>query len=656
MTVVYPISDLLFHLFEVENGNLAALLKALTLLHSIHGTTPTVEHRGDVILVSIPSPVMGNDRKLNEAVALCESEQYAEAKTILDELLHVDPRNSELHRLIAQVSTEVGDNEAAINHLIDALRWDPKNTHALIMMGNVQAKYKGDTDTAMRYYEAALAIDPKDHLAANNIAAQFLNLGKWDQAEEWFEKAIDIEPSYPNSHHGLAMACERKGDLDSALFAVADALRHNVKRDELYRQSLALARHVAADLIDRRLGHKVVRALCEELHKASGKTVRSVPDDTIQTAARLELAESYQRSEHIVRYKSEYPFVQHLEVHELYHLRYIIEARSLGVNELFTTQESHRHAFLQARSKDRIRLAKAGISNDAISRFLDGMFDGLNRQIFNAPIDLFIEYDMHREHPDMRAYQFLSLERLLDEAVHATTDKRILELAPSDIVSKSKVFSLTLAMLYRELYGVDRLADFNPNGLEKQQAQRMYDEVKEYRDDREPGEEYEVVRHWAEDLRLTSYFQLVKEEDFHGVPTSVEAQLERIQQDPFDLHSQDPTRDREMDSFKKGQAAIGTNMAVVMFMVDALKFFNGLTPAAIKKTAIEIALLGTQGIRPDKQGYKLANVPGKTFSGYHLLAYYYVSFKLAIPEMLADLQLPYDTEYAMAEHLNATGT
>jgi len=44
-------------------------------------------------------------------------------------------------------------------------------------------------------------------------------------------------------------------------------------------------------------------------------------------------------------------------------------------------------------------------------------------------------------------------------------------------------------------------------------------------------------------------------------------------------------------------------------------------------------------------------VPGKTFSGYHLLAYYYVSWKLAMPEMLADLQLPFDQEYAMAEQL-----
>jgi len=90
---------------------------------------------------------------------------------------------------------------------------------------------------------------------------------------------------------------------------------------------------------------------------------------------------------------------------------------------------------------------------------------------------------------------------------------------------------------------------------------------------------------------------------------------------------------------------------VVMFMVDALTHFKGQPLSTIKEAATEIAMLGTQGIHPEKHGYKLHKVPGKTFSGYHLLAYYYVSFKLALPEVLGDLQLPFDEEFAMAEQL-----
>ena len=279
----------------------------------------------------------------------------------------------------------------------------------------------------------------------------------------------------------------------------------------------------------------------------------------------------------------------------------------------------------------------------------------MNLQVFNAPVDLFIEYDMHREHADMRPYQFLSIATFVEEGIHATTDKRIIELAPADILSKSKVYNMTLATLYHELYGVDRLDAFKATGPEKQQAQRLYAEFKEYRDDREPAEEYELVRHWAADLKLTPYFALVKEEGYHatrtGAATSLADQSGRIEDDPLDQHTNDPERDREMNTFQHGQAAVGTNMAVVMFMVDALTHFKGQPLSAIKEAATEIAMLGTQGIHPEKQGYKLHKVPGKTFSGYHLLAYYYVSFKLALPEVLGDLQLPFDDEFAMAEQL-----
>ncbi|OFY47868.1 MAG: hypothetical protein A2W85_12670 [Bacteroidetes bacterium GWF2_41_31] len=68
----------------------------------------------------------------------------------------------------------------------------------------------------------------------------------------------------------------------------------------------------------------------------------------------------------------------------------------------------------------------------------------------------------------------------------------------------------------------------------------------------------------------------------------------------------------------------------------------------IKKIAFEIAMQGTQGYRPDKDDYRISSISDKTFSGYHILAYYYVSWALAIPEMLSQLQLPYDDEYKLA--------
>jgi len=124
--------------------------------------------------------------------------------------------------------------------------------------------------------------------------------------------------------------------------------------------------------------------------------------------------------------------------------------------------------------------------------------------------------------------------------------------------------------------------------------------------------------------------------------------LESIEKDPFDIETKDPSKEREVEKFQKSQEEIGTNMAVVMYMVGALEYFQNMPKESIKKIAHEIAMVGTQGINPENKGYKLNSISGKVFSGYQLLAYYYVSWKLAIPEMLTQLGLPYDNEYELA--------
>ena len=128
-------------------------------------------------------------------------------------------------------------------------------------------------------------------------------------------------------------------------------------------------------------------------------------------------------------------------------------------------------------------------------------------------------------------------------------------------------------------------------------------------------------------------------------------ELTSIEEDPFDLNSEDPAREREMQNFIETQANIGTNMAVVMFMIEALQFFEKMPTEKIRDIAVEIALQGAHGYRPGQDGYRVGLIPGKTFSGYHILAYYYVSWALASPEMVGQLHLPFSGEYELAKQM-----
>lgn len=289
-----------------------------------------------------------------------------------------------------------------------------------------------------------------------------------------------------------------------------------------------------------------------------------------------------------------------------------------------------------------------GISEKAISDYCSNLFEGMNRQIFNTPIDLFIEQFLFTEFPDLRAYQFISLYTMSQEGLKAVTDKKIVEISPKDIISKSKVYNLVNAIQFKEFFGLDFIKDFNATPSELKHANDFYEEYLQYSDDKEPAEEYELVLHWAEDLKLDKNFELVNEIEFRTKRTNIDELISSIEKDPYDLESKDPYKKRDMKKFQKSQETIGTNMAVVMFMVDALQFFDGMPKEDIKKIAFEIALQGTHGYRPDNDDYRISSIKSKTFSGYHILAYYYVSWALAIPEMLSQLQLPYDDEYNLA--------
>lgn len=289
-----------------------------------------------------------------------------------------------------------------------------------------------------------------------------------------------------------------------------------------------------------------------------------------------------------------------------------------------------------------------GIAEDSLSRYASDLFEGMNRQAFNTPIDLFIEQKLYIDFPTLRPCQFLSLYQLMNENVKAVTDKKIVELTPKDILSKSRTFNLIYALQFRDLYGLDMVEDLKATPGEQKEAIRLYEEYLEYKDDRAPGEEYELVKHWAEDLKLDDNFELIDEETYRARRSDPTGILESIEKDPLGLESTDPEKEREMKKFQDKQKEMGTNMAVVMYMVDALKYFEGMAKEEIRSIAMEIALQGTQGYRPEKEDYRISKIPGKLFSGYHILAYYYVSWKTAIPEMLSQLQLPFDEEYQLA--------
>ena len=453
MQIIHKIDDFLYTIFpSIKGGNQESLKDAIQEYYTYGPYKPKISIEDDLVIIDIDTPtIITQDADYNKVVALCEKGNYFEAKPILKNLISKNPTISEYHRILGQILSDEGDQEKAINCLIDALRWDSKNGWALLMMGNIFAKFKDDVNTAMKYYDQALISNPNDNITINNIGANLMHQGKLEEAKKYFWEAIKINDKFPNTHFALGMIAEMENDLQSAFYSTIQSIKLNKNKDGLYQNSIKQAFEIAKKIIATVTGKKIFREYRHRLELEGDRKIDIIQDEEIPTAAKFEFAENYEREIHIVKYKSSYPAVEHLIMHELVHLEFVIQARKDNLNQLFISNNEHKTEFIKGLESTIKKFKKMGISEKSIADYCSQLFEGMNRQIFNTPIDLFIENLLYHEFSDLRPFQFISLYTMLQEGLIAVTDKEIVELSPKDIVSKSKVYNLLNAMQFKEL-------------------------------------------------------------------------------------------------------------------------------------------------------------------------------------------------------------
>jgi Tfp pilus assembly protein PilF len=653
MKIIFLKEDFLYTLFpELYNCDNDQIIKTLSDYYTFNQFKPNIIIENDLVVIEIDiTTINRHEIDYQRVVSFCEKGNYTEAKPILSKLISENPTNSEYHRIMGQIFSDEGDQEEAINCLIDALRWNPKNGWALLMMGNIFAKFKNDITTAMKYYDQALIVNPEDNIAINNIGANLMQQGKIVEAKKYFWEAMKINNSYPNSHFALGLIAEMENDLQSAFYSTVQAIKLNKVKDQLYSNSIRQAFIIAKKIISTDEGKNTYRKYRRQLEIDGGKEIDIVKDSEISTAAKFEFAENYNTSKHTIKFKPSYPAIEHLIMHELVHLKFVIEARNSDINKLFTSNSEHRNSFNKCIHSSIQKLRKKGVPENQITNYTNGLFDGMNLQVYNTPLDLFVENSLYNDFPELRPFQFVSIYNLLSEALKSVTDKKVIEISPKEIISKNKIYNIVNAMQFRELFGIDIVSDFKPTSNELKQATTFYEEFLEYKDDKEPAEEYELVQHWANDLHLSDYFEFIDENDYRS-KISKEQDLQNVFEDLLGLKNETSVdKDAETRLFLKNQKEKGTNSEVVVYMVEALEYFEGMSIEKIKNIAFEIALQGTKGYHPENTGYSIKLIPNKSFSGYQILAYYYVSFALAASEVLNELQLPYHEEYLMAKSI-----
>lgn len=654
MIIIHKIDDFLFNLFpgakegrKEEDKDLTRLKEEISDYYTFGPYKPKVTIEDDLVSIEIDtSSISAQKPDFDAAVKHCEAGRFNKAKPILEKLIKKNPTVSEYHRILGQIYSDEGRKEEAINCLIDALRWDPKNTHALTMMGNIFARAKNDITTAMSYFEHALVVKPDDHIAMNNIGANLLQLGRAQEAEKYLLAAFNINDSYPNTIYALGIIEDLKGNHQNAFEYAIQALKKCKPGHPVYSNALEMVQQASLKAVQNIDPAEMFNQYSQRLAIESGKNIDIIQDDTIPTPAKFEMAENYNRDKHVIRFKKERLAVAHLMMHELVHLDFSVQCRKRNANFLFVATKEQKELFIRENEPIIQKLNREGIDDKAIADYITSLFNGINSQTYNTPVDLFIEDFLYKTYSQLRPFQFLSLRLLLKEYTDAATNKKILEYIPAKIRTANIILSLVHSFQFRDLFGYDTSHLFKATSPQIKLAKEFYAEYLKYLKNDMSLDAHLLILKWAKELRVENYFSLIDENDYRKSKAADENIIEEPEH--FIKAGPEPTPKNRIDYSKEpaGQAA------VTMYCLSALQHFEGMELNEIQKVGFEIGLLGQQGIDPsnhDKK-YTLKSIPGKEFTGLQLLAYMFSAFQVIDPFL--DTGLDFKKEYEAAKKLH----
>ena len=638
----------------------------LLAYYTVDGYSAEVTIDGDFVKVKVDQKDLEQSQKeFNEITALCEKRQFKEAHSRLEQFLKKHSRHSEGYRILAQMEMEAGNIDKAIDIDIEALRCNPKNIWALILMGNLYSKYKDNYEIGRTYYDSVLKYSPDNFIAINNVAALMMENEDYVSAIPLFEKSLEGDKKYANAYYGLAVCYynqrENQKAFDTALKGclLADIRSENPQvMDELHKIMLASAHAV----VESTNYMNVVLGIKDEIEMKYNQKIEIEEDDTLDLSAKLEYGPTHHRDYHLIKYNPKKPFMEHLAIHEMMHLQMNLEADKVNNNKVIISNNDNVIAF-RTKYAAWIKKLVNRFEHSKAMNLVEQIHKGYMLQVMNCPLDLFVEKRMYDKYPIVRAIQLLSLMEQETYNIKAIKGSENSKFVPLDIVQNSKVMNIVTSMHFEHLFGLRFYQEYKPTRAQFDQAKDFYDEFLAY-DDYKPGEEYELVEYFMDSLHAERFMSILPlsdyfDDSFDRMEKTKAMRDAALGEDaPVGGNSFDGLTEEQkknQDDFyaqnKDGEDPMKT-MMMSMYMLGALEYFDGMDKMEIKKIAFEIAMIGTTGISPDKKsGYKVPSIPEKDFGGYQLLAYYYVSWALAIPEMLASLGLPFDTAWATAQEM-----
>ena len=124
----------------------------------------------------------------------------------------------------------------------------------------------------------------------------------------------------------------------------------------------------------------------------------------------------------------------------------------MGRSRVLVSPPSNREYALRIVRKDADGLRRQGISGATLDSYLEQLIDGLLRQLYNAPMELYVEYRLYHNFDYLRPSQVVSLHLTHQQNLQALTDESVQAMSPRIIYDANIAMNCAYALFTDWLY------------------------------------------------------------------------------------------------------------------------------------------------------------------------------------------------------------
>jgi len=215
----------LTHIDEEGNDSPAILIDDATAANRAVNLPEFVNIPPDGML-AITVPAVEMYRKFDQALALGEKGQYAEATAEWKALLETNPDDVRILNNLGFALAKTGRYEEAIPEYEKALQLNPQYYAIHNSLGRALVA-AGRLDEAALHFEKALEVYPESPELHDNLGRVLAAKGRVDEAIAEFEKAEQVDPNFADAHYNLGVALASQGKAAEAASEFAKAVELN---------------------------------------------------------------------------------------------------------------------------------------------------------------------------------------------------------------------------------------------------------------------------------------------------------------------------------------------------------------------------------------------------------------------------------------------